>query len=86
MNQSKAQTNIPRLTLGTALVDILPLFNLSENDWENAGGDITLSMLGSESLGLTRERGQSYFNDTSDLLVQVLVLLVTSGLQQHLIP
>lgn len=67
INQSKAQTNIPRLTLDTPLVDVLPAFELPEKDWENGGSEITLSMLGSESSGLPREGYQTDFNDISGL-------------------
>lgn len=67
INQSKAQTNVPRLTLDTPLADILPSFRLPVKDWENGCSEIALSMLGSESSGLPREGYQTDFNDVSGL-------------------
>jgi len=67
INQGSAQNNVPRLTLDTPLIDVLPSFKLSEKDWENGGSEITLSMLGTESSGLPREGYQTDFNEFSGL-------------------
>ncbi|KAG6354409.1 hypothetical protein INS49_004426 [Diaporthe citri] len=50
-----ANPNIQPLSVDTPVRTVLPSFRLPEEDWLNGGSEITLSMLGTHSSGLTRE-------------------------------
>ncbi|KAI7774390.1 hypothetical protein LA080_008817 [Diaporthe eres] len=52
---SAANPNIQPLSVDTPVRTVLPSFRLPEEDWLNGGSEITLSMLGTHSSGLTRE-------------------------------
>lgn len=52
---SASNPDIQPLSLDTPVRTVLPSFRLPEEDWLNGGSEITISMLGSHSSGLTRE-------------------------------
>lgn len=52
---SASDPRIQPLSLDTPVRAVLPSFTLPEEDWLNGGSEITLSMLGTHSSGLTRE-------------------------------
>lgn len=47
--------NVQPLSLDAPVRTVLPSFKLPEEDWLNGGSEITISMLGTHSSGLTRE-------------------------------
>lgn len=59
---SAGDPTIQPLSLDTPVRNVLPSFNLPENDWLNGGSEITLAMLGTHSSGLTREGYSTDYN------------------------
>lgn len=54
-SMAAADPNVQPLSLDTPVRTVLPSFRLPEEDWLNGGSEITISMLGTHSSGLTRE-------------------------------
>jgi CubicO group peptidase (beta-lactamase class C family) len=59
---SAGDPTIQPLSLDMPVRTVLPSFSLPEEDWLNGGSEITLSMLGTHSSGLTREGYSTDFN------------------------
>ncbi|KAI3396857.1 hypothetical protein diail_11629 [Diaporthe ilicicola] len=59
---SAANPETQPLSLDSPVRSVLPSFGLPDEDWQNGGSEITLSMLGTHSSGLPREGYSTDFN------------------------